>query len=388
MTSRSSMKIIETNEVKLYKAKSRDMMDVFRLANDPDVRKNSFNTEQIKLEDHKKWFDDKIKKNKDFLFIFKIFNEFIGHVLLAKFNNDFVISIYITKCNRNKGLGLIILNMAIEEIKKQITDEFSLLAYINKNNISSIKLFKKLDFKIQINIEKDKKNFLLFKKEIKEQPIVIAYSNKIYDKIFKKNNKNYHFIFNKNKLSTQKLQKIKPKYIFFVHWSNIIPDYIYSKYTCIIFHMTDLPFGRGGSPLQNLISRGIYNTKISAIRCEKEIDSGKIYLKKNLLIKNGSAKEIYLKSGKIIKKMIDEICKKNIIPKPQEGEVIFFKRRTKEQSEINNLDTLKKIYDQIRMLDCDGYPNAFFNFQGFNYSFKNAKLKKNAIIANVKIYKL
>jgi methionyl-tRNA formyltransferase len=382
------MKIIETNEVKLYKAKSRDMMDVFRLANDPDVRKNSFNTEQIKLEDHKKWFDDKIKKNKDFLFIFKIFNEFIGHVLLAKFNNDFVISIYITKCNRNKGLGLIILNMAIEEIKKQITDEFSLLAYINKNNISSIKLFKKLDFKIQINIEKDKKNFLLFKKEIKEQPIVIAYSNKIYDKIFKKNNKNYHFIFNKNKLSTQKLQKIKPKYIFFVHWSNIIPDYIYSKYTCIIFHMTDLPFGRGGSPLQNLISRGIYNTKISAIRCEKEIDSGKIYLKKNLLIKNGSAKEIYLKSGKIIKKMIDEICKKNIIPKPQEGEVIFFKRRTKEQSEINNLDTLKKIYDQIRMLDCDGYPNAFFNFQGFNYSFKNAKLKKNAIIANVKIYKL
>ena len=388
MTSRSSMKIIETNEVKLYKAKSRDMMDVFRLVNDPDVRKNSFNTEQIKLEDHKKWFDDKIKKNKDFLFIFKIFNEFIGHVLLAKFNNDFVISIYITKCNRNKGLGLIILNMAIEEIKKQITDEFSLLAYINKNNISSIKLFKKLDFKIQINIEKDKKNFLLFKKEIKEQPIVIAYSNKIYDKIFKKNNKNYHFIFNKNKLSTQKLQKIKPKYIFFVHWSNIIPDYIYSKYTCIIFHMTDLPFGRGGSPLQNLISRGIYNTKISAIRCEKEIDSGKIYLKKNLLIKNGSAKEIYLKSGKIIKKMIDEICKKNIIPKPQEGEVIFFKRRTKEQSEINNLDTLKKIYDQIRMLDCDGYPNAFFNFQGFNYSFKNAKLKKNAIIANVKIYKL
>jgi methionyl-tRNA formyltransferase len=382
------MKIIETNEVKLYKAKSRDMMDVFRLVNDPDVRKNSFNTEQIKLEDHKKWFDDKIKKNKDFLFIFKIFNEFIGHVLLAKFNNDFVISIYITKCNRNKGLGLIILNMAIEEIKKQITDEFSLLAYINKNNISSIKLFKKLDFKIQINIEKDKKNFLLFKKEIKEQPIVIAYSNKIYDKIFKKNNKNYHFIFNKNKLSTQKLQKIKPKYIFFVHWSNIIPDYIYSKYTCIIFHMTDLPFGRGGSPLQNLISRGIYNTKISAIRCEKEIDSGKIYLKKNLLIKNGSAKEIYLKSGKIIKKMIDEICKKNIIPKPQEGEVIFFKRRTKEQSEINNLDTLKKIYDQIRMLDCDGYPNAFFNFQGFNYSFKNAKLKKNAIIANVKIYKL
>ena len=30
---------------------------------------------------------------------------------------------------------------------------------------------------------------------------------------------------------------------------------IHENYKCIIFHMTDLPFGRGGSPLQNLISR-------------------------------------------------------------------------------------------------------------------------------------
>jgi len=28
--------------------------------------------------------------------------------------------------------------------------------------------------------------------------------------------------------------------------------------------MTDLPFGRGGSPFQNLIARGIYDTKIIA----------------------------------------------------------------------------------------------------------------------------
>jgi methionyl-tRNA formyltransferase len=388
MTKNSSKDFIDINKIKLYKAKASDMMDVFKLVNDPDVRKNSFNQEEIKLEDHKDWFNDKIKKNKDFLFIFKIFKEFIGHVLLTKFNDSYIISIYIIQYHRNKGLGTIILNKAIEEIKKQIISEFYLLAYVNKKNINSIKLFKKLDFKIKINVEKDKKDFLLFKKEIKEQSIIIAYSNGIYNKIFKKNNKNYYFIFDKNKLTSQILQKLKPKYIFFVHWSHIIPDYIYKNYNCIIFHMTDLPFGRGGSPLQNLISRGIYNTKISAIKCEKEIDSGKIYLKKKLSLKNGSAKDIYLKSGKIIKKMIEEICKKNIIPKTQEGEVIFFKRRTKDLSEINNLDTLKKIYDQIRMLDCDGYPNAFFNFQGFNYSFENAKFKKNTILANVKIRKL
>lgn len=44
--------------------------------------------------------------------------------------------------------------------------------------------------------------------------------------------------------------------------------------------MTDLPYGRGGSPLQNLIVRNHYKTKISEIRVKKEIDSGPIYLKK------------------------------------------------------------------------------------------------------------
>ena len=41
---------------------------------------------------------------------------------------------------------------------------------------------------------------------------------------------------------------------------------IYEKHECILFHMTDLPFGRGGSPLQNLLLRDIEKTKISLIK--------------------------------------------------------------------------------------------------------------------------
>ena len=35
--------------------------------------------------------------------------------------------------------------------------------------------------------------------------------------------------------------------------------------------MTDLPYGRGGSPLQNLIIRGFESTKISAIEFKMEL---------------------------------------------------------------------------------------------------------------------
>ena len=65
---------------------------------------------------------------------------------------------------------------------------------------------------------------------------------------------------------------------------NIIPKKIYSNYDCIVFHMTDLPYGRGGSPLQNLIVRGHKETKISALNVQSGLDTGDIYLKKKLIL--------------------------------------------------------------------------------------------------------
>src|SRR5467141_918583 len=80
-------------------------------------------------------------------------------------------------------------------------------------------------------------------------------------------------------LSLERLSSLSPRFVFFPHWSHRIPPSIYKQFECVIFHMTDLPFGRGGSPLQNLIARGIYETKICAIRCIEELDAGPIYLK-------------------------------------------------------------------------------------------------------------
>ena len=66
----------------------------------------------------------------------------------------------------------------------------------------------------------------------------------------------------KEDLTYEKIIKINPEYIFLPHWSWIIPEEIYNNFECVVFHMTDLPFGRGGSPLQNLILRGIKKQKL------------------------------------------------------------------------------------------------------------------------------
>ena len=146
--------------------------------------------------------------------------------------------------------------------------------------------------------------------------------------------------------------------------------------------MTDLPFGRGGSPLQNLIARGIYETKISALRCEMGIDSGPIYLKEPLSLQ-GSAEEIFLRAAKIVEKMMLFILKNQPIPSPQAGEIITFNRRKPHDGNIANFSDLNKVFDYIRMLDAEGYPPAFIETDSLRFEFQRASLKQGKIVSDV-----
>jgi len=193
---------------------------------------------------------------------------------------------------------------------------------------------------------------------------------------------------NKEKFTEVTIAMFNPEWIFYPHWSWLIPPEIYNKYNCALFHITDLPFGRGGSPLQNLIFRKIYNTKISAIKVVKEIDAGSVYLKENLSIKNGSAGEIFNKASKIIFfKMIPFIIDKNPLPVEQRGEIITFRRRKLEESELKlaNIESLEDFYNFIRMLDGEGYPKAFLKFNKFKIEFSKAQLKLNKLAGRFEI---
>lgn len=181
------------------------------------------------------------------------------------------------------------------------------------------------------------------------------------------------------------LDEFKPEKIFIPHWSFIIPSEIWINFDCIVFHMTDLPFGRGGSPLQNLITRGFKKTKISAIKVNEGIDTGDIILKCDLDL-SGTAKAIFARSVPKIQRMISTMIDFEIAAVPQTGEVVDFDRRKPEQSEISSLITISEVYDYIRMLDCEGYPNAFLETAYLKYEFTNCVMNDdNSLEADVRI---
>jgi methionyl-tRNA formyltransferase len=199
---------------------------------------------------------------------------------------------------------------------------------------------------------------------------------------------NWHLITEIEELSIKHLEDLNPRYIFFPHWSHKVPANILQVYECVCFHETDLPYGRGGSPLQNLIFKGHKETQITALRMSEDLDAGPVYLKKPLNL-NGVAEEIYIRAAKIIREMIGEIVLKEPSPTPQTGEPTIFKRRNPDQSIVpEDFNELEELYDFVRMLDAEDYPLATIKHGNFQIKFSNPVLRTEKMEARVEITKV
>jgi len=218
--------------------------------------------------------------------------------------------------------------------------------------------------------------------------IIIASSKKWHHSAFQKTAKKFKrhrwsYVSSPQEL-VSRLSKISPNYIFFLHWSWYVPKEILSKSECICFHMTDVPYGRGGSPLQNLILRRKKKTVVAALQMIDKLDAGPVYIKKPLSL-GGRAEEIYLRAGDLCWKIIAWIIKKRPTPKLQIGKVVKFHRRKPDQSVLPLRGSLKSLYDFIRMLDAPTYPLAFLEYGKFCLKFSRASFSGNELHAHVAI---
>jgi methionyl-tRNA formyltransferase len=198
---------------------------------------------------------------------------------------------------------------------------------------------------------------------------------------------NWHLIQSQEELTLDYLQKIKPRYIFFPHWSWIVPIEITKQYECVCFHMTDVPYGQGGSPLQNLIVRGHTKTKLSALKMQSELDAGPVYIKTDLSLQ-GSATNIFERAADLVYDLIAIVIEQELKPVDQEGDVTLFQRRTPSQSRVLLSASIEQIHDQVRMLDAESYPHAFIEYGDFRLEFTDSKIVGNELECRVNIKKV
>lgn len=185
-------------------------------------------------------------------------------------------------------------------------------------------------------------------------------------------------------LTIELVETLAPRYIFFPHWSSTVPAKVLERAECVCFHMTDVPYGRGGSPLQNLISRGHTETLLSALRMTDELDAGPVYGKRPLAL-SGCAREVFRRAARTTIDLMVYITDQEPVPVPQSGEPTVFVRRKPEDSRLPDNGTLERLYDHIRMLDADTYPHAFIDHGPYRLTFTEATLKHHAVEARVRI---
>ena len=60
---------------------------------------------------------------------------------------------------------------------------------------------------------------------------------------------------------------------------------------------------------------------------------------------------------------------------------------TYADNELKSKYSIKELYDRIRMVDGDGYKNAYINFGDYKIEFTDSQIQNNEIIARIRLYR-
>jgi len=143
----------------------------------------------------------------------------------------------------------------------------------------------------------------------------------------------------------------------------------------LVIHASELPRGRGWSPLTYQVLEGKKKIPISIINASEGIDEGDIYLKDYFLL-NGYEliDEIREKLVNKIFEMLKDFIKNadKITAIKQQGSSSYYSKRKPSDSELNFDMTLRDNFNLLRVVDNQRYP-AFFYHGGEKFILKISK---------------
>ena len=158
-------------------------------------------------------------------------------------------------------------------------------------------------------------------------------------------------------------------------YSKLLSEEDLSKFkNVLVVHESELPKGKGWSPLSWQILEGNNKFIFTLFEASKKIDDGKIYLQKEVVL-NGY--ELFDDWRKVQAETSFELCIEWIEGYPdiltkaikQEGNETFYKKRNKKDSELDPTKSIKEQFNLLRIVDNENYP-AFFKLNSKKYVLK------------------
>nr|AYQ75672.1 methionyl-tRNA formyltransferase [Cohnella candidum] len=167
---------------------------------------------------------------------------------------------------------------------------------------------------------------------------------------------------------------------FYLGCGEIVPPAILSLYERnLVVHASDLPKGKGWSPLAWQILEGKSDIPVSLFEAAERVDSGPIYLKRTLSFRGT---ELIDEMRRELARATFEMCGEfldrypGIVAEavPQEGEATFYPKRTPADSRLNPDLSIRDQFALMRVADNERYP-CYFELDGDTFVVKVEKKK-------------
>tara|TARA_B110000263_G_C15195632_1_gene458187 strand:- start:206 stop:850 length:645 start_codon:yes stop_codon:yes gene_type:complete len=148
------------------------------------------------------------------------------------------------------------------------------------------------------------------------------------------------------------------------------------KHTLVI-HESDLPHGKGWSPIQWQILNGYNSITITLLDAVDKVDSGNIWKKEIVEFEGHELANEMNEQIFPVKLDLMDFAIKNIdsVNKTIQKEIDepHFPHRTPEDSEIDISKSISEQFNLLRIADNERYP-CFFNYKGHNYKISLSKI--------------
>ena len=146
----------------------QDCRDLWLWRNNSDVRKWSFEGEEIEYESHKKWFEKKFKDKKMRIYIVQNSKgEKIGQIRFEEKTNMLThVNINLNPKFIGKGFGSKIIKIATKSFMKERSNVKNIIAEIVAGNVISRKAFQKAGYVYSHNIQRKNKQITIYRSNL------------------------------------------------------------------------------------------------------------------------------------------------------------------------------------------------------------------------------
>ncbi|MDR7920707.1 UDP-2,4-diacetamido-2,4,6-trideoxy-beta-L-altropyranose hydrolase [Thermosynechococcus sp. HY213] len=145
-------RLIEQKQLWLRPASQNDLINLFYWANDINVRQNSWNQGFITLNQHNKWFNNKLNSDKVKIYILMYKDIPIGQIRYDFFNEKWLIDYSITSALRGFGIGSKLLELGEKYLLKERGSPLRISAEVKEKNTVSVACFQKSGYAIKQNV--------------------------------------------------------------------------------------------------------------------------------------------------------------------------------------------------------------------------------------------